>query len=279
MIDTSAIYLDRYSAAQNTFFVANLFDPIMMNFYQTLGPAKKPKIIQHLCRDIFDQRTDGFLFLKPHTDFNFEWEFYNSDGSSAQMCGNAARCAALNFHVLAQAKGYSGGPHHLRFLTIAGDIGAEVLSRSAVRIEMTKIEKVEAVVVDGQRGVFINTGVPHFVVEIAPGFQVGKKFRFHPFFGAEGTNVTFIEKVGSRIKAVTYERGVENFTRACGTGAVAAAFVCSQAAGAGSSQNIEMPGGTLKVENLSMGSRPLLTGSVQHDYRMTNFLDFLEEAE
>ena len=80
---------------------------------------------------------------------------------------------------------------------------------------------------------FINTGVPHVVIQVEdlrdyPVVEQGKVIRYHPMFSPEGTNADFIKALNSDLLEIrTYERGVEDETLACGTGAIASALVAS----------------------------------------------------
>jgi len=114
--------------------------------------------------------------------------------------------------------------------------------------------------IDGMHIFFysVNSGVPHAIIfrdsvaempadEVA---RVGREVRSHPAFEPAGTNVDFVEIIGpSRIRVRTYERGVEEETLACGTGAVASAIISSRFKDVGDPPiQVEMPGGTLTVD-------------------------------
>ncbi|PIZ84806.1 MAG: diaminopimelate epimerase, partial [Candidatus Omnitrophica bacterium CG_4_10_14_0_2_um_filter_44_9] len=87
---------------------------------------------------------------------------------------------------------------------------------------------------------YINTGVPHAVIKVADLSRVnvkamGRAIRSHEIFGPAGTNVDFIKVIGKdHVLVRTYERGVEDETLACGTGAVASAIAAVLASGGGS---------------------------------------------
>lgn len=192
---------------------------------------KQPDFTRMACRRMFSAGADGVILIEDSGDADFRWQFYNADGSVAEMCGNGARCAAR----FAFRTGICG--RSMRFETIAGIIEAEVDEQENVRLQMTdpfdfrdnlhlevKDRKLEAS--------FINTGVPHLVTmvdnENVPVKEWGRLLRFDPMFQPEGTNVNFVSLLESgEIKARTYERGVEDETRACGTGAVASAIIAS----------------------------------------------------
>ncbi len=175
---------------------------------------------------------DGVILIENSDRVDFKWRFYNSDGSQAEMCGNGARCAA-RFAFL-----NSIAPQNMSFETVSGVISAAVETDS-VRIRMTDPSGVEAdIAVDLKEGPLqvdsIFTGVPHVVVAVEDAEKVdvavmGREIRYHQRFQPAGTNVNFVSrKPDGTIRVRTYERGVEDETLACGTGAVAAAIVASQ---------------------------------------------------
>jgi len=143
----------------------------------------------------------------------------------------------------------------LSFETLAGIIEAEVFDRR-VKLLMVQPKGLTlnlTVEIDGQEhGLhFINTGVPH-AVEILANVagvgvkELGRKIRFHPRFQPAGTNANFIQPLDrSRLKVRTYERGVEDETLACGTGAVASALVAAAKGLVDSPVAVETTGGEI----------------------------------
>lgn len=264
------IFFDRYSATKNTFFVGNLFLSEMNSFYSRLSRESKLELVRYLCGGIFDQKSDGLFFIKPNSILDFEWEFYNSDGSIAEMCGNAARCASLAFHKFKKVD-------HAAFKTGAGEISSQISlineteAAFQARVTMTQVSEIKEVIVDGHKGLFVNTGVPHFVIPENPDFKIGRLLRSSSQFGSAGANITFVKDHAQSLEAVTFERGVENFTQACGTGAVAAAVWKNHVHKKSEIRSVQMPGGELLVENAVSGMKPFLTGDVKMDYRMTDF--------
>jgi diaminopimelate epimerase len=257
------IYFERYSATQNTFIIGNAFDSKMNAYQSSLGESKKKELVRQLCQGIYGFKSDGLLFIKPHEKFDFEWEFFNSDGSSAEMCGNAARCATL-CHFQHSKK------ENLSFLTIAGEIQGQILEKNKVKVKMPPISLLEPATVEGLSGYVVNSGVPHFVIKNEPNLEEARKVRSSKYFSQQGSNVTYIHDQSGKWSAATFERGVEDFTRACGTGAVAAAAVINQILGMNSTRSIEMPGGELVVEKAEKGERPFLIGEVNLDFRISH---------
>jgi diaminopimelate epimerase len=200
-----------------------------------LEPGIMPLLAKGACARGRSVGADGLIILEPSDRVDsawgrvdFLWHFFNADGSSAEMCGNGGRCAAR----FAFDQGLAGA--RMVFDTLAGPIRAWV-DGASVKLEMVpprgayrdlSLETLEgAVTLHG-----VNTGVPHAVVpvndlEAAPVQELGRALRFHGHFAPAGTNVNFISVRDGELKVRTYERGVEDETLACGTGAVASALV------------------------------------------------------
>jgi diaminopimelate epimerase len=192
-----------------------------------------------VCPRSFSVGADGVIFLEPAPPSpgpepgpDYVWHFYNADGSRAEMCGNASRCAAR----LAVRLGLAGPSHVLG--TDAGPIQAEVRDDGTVKVQLTPPHGLQtgmslALEQDRPEAVvhFVNTGVPHAVVVVddiagADVQRLGPLLRYHERFLPAGANANFIQVLDrGRIELRTYERGVENETFACGTGAVAALLV------------------------------------------------------
>jgi len=196
------------------------------------------RLTQAVCRHRLSVGGDGLILLErsPKRDVHFRWRLFNADGGEAEMSGNGGRCAARLAYLLGIA------PRKMVFDTLAGLVRAEVLkprghkAEPSVKIEMPlpKDFRMEVKIpVEGQTylGHFLNTGVPHLVffvqdldsVDVA---GLGRAIRYHPLFQPAGANVNFVTvKNGKKVWMRTYERGVEEETLACGTGAVATALI------------------------------------------------------
>jgi diaminopimelate epimerase len=205
--------------------------------------------VRRVCTRKVSAGADGLILIEPSPRVNFRWRFYNSDGGEAEMCGNGGRCAA-RFAVM---KGIA--PPKLSFETLAGIIEAEVSGR-VVKLQMVQPTGLELdldVKIDNatHRLHFINTGVPHAikVVENTAALQVkelGRKIRFHSRFQPAGTNANFVQAVDRRrLKVRTYERGVEDETLACGTGAVASALIAAKLGLVDSPVEVQTTGGEI----------------------------------
>ncbi len=172
---------------------------------------------------------EGVILLQRSNKADFRMRFLNPDGTEVEMCGNGSRCAAA----FANAVGASGKA--LTMETMCGLVDAQ-LTDTGVCVWMPEPVKKNygvEIQVNGEtiRGDFINTGVPHFVVQV-PNIsavrvqELGRAIRLHAAFAPDGTNVDFVSfRAPNRMTMRTYERGVEAESGACGTGAVACAIV------------------------------------------------------
>jgi diaminopimelate epimerase len=201
-----------------------------------LPEATLSQWVAKVCTHRLSVGADGVILIEPPSPSgdgrtDFRWRLFNADGSPAEMSGNGGRCAAR----FACLKGIAKAA--MVFETPAGLIQAEVTG-DQVKIRFTDPTDFRwrlAVEIDGVRreGHFVNTGVPHLVylvddVDAVDLLKLGRASRFHPLFQPAGTNVNFIQHLDShRLRIRTYERGVEDETLACGTGAVASALVAA----------------------------------------------------
>lgn len=199
-----------------------------------IDPATLAGFTVHVCRRRLSVGADGLILVENAADADFSWQFFNSDGSRAEMCGNGARCAAR----YAYLNGFA--PASLVFNTDVGPIAARIIG-DRVRIQMTdpgdcRPERTICLDRGALKAASINTGVPHVVVAVDDIHAVdvvtlGRAIRFHRDFAPDGTNVNFIAlQPDGGVAIRTYERGVEDETLACGTGAVAAALILARTA-------------------------------------------------
>jgi diaminopimelate epimerase len=212
--------------------------------------AEQPEMARKICRRMFSVGADGLIFIEESTKADFGWNFYNADGSVAEMCGNGSRCAArfAYRHKIAGKK--------MKLETLAGIVEAEICEEDdVVRVKMTqpfdfridlslRLDDVERPVS------YVNTGVPHAVIFVqeddVPVKKWGRKVRFHELFEPRGSNANFVQILeDGKLKVRTYERGVEDETMACGTGAVAAALYSSMLKGIDSPVEVITSGGDM----------------------------------
>jgi diaminopimelate epimerase len=187
--------------------------------------------VRKVCRRGLSVGADGLMFIEPSERADFKWRFFNSDGSEAEMCGNGSRCAVRFARELGMVE------EKASFETLAGVIEATIQG-NRVKVRLTPpagFRQGVEVQLQGRTTWldFLNTGVPHAVefvpdVEKAAVREDGRQIRFHPVFAPAGTNANFCQAVSPRaLKLRTYERGVEDETLACGTGAVASAILAA----------------------------------------------------
>lgn len=204
-------------------------------------------------RILCDRRTgvgaDGLMILRESDTADFAMEYHNADGGEVSMCGNGGRCIALfarHLGMVSDEMDFTGkdGMHHATILSDRGD-------SAVVELGMTDVEGYEY----SDKAFFLDTGVPHYVefvdnLEDVDVVTRGREIRRSERFNAMGgTNVNFVQVLGhGRISIRTYERGVEDETHACGTGAVAAAIATHLLAQGDVMQfTVDTLGGTLDV--------------------------------
>lgn len=257
----------KMSGAGNTFVLVDAREGSKWTQFERSLKQSRPEVAQIACHNTIGVCADGMLFLMtPNSGGDYRWDFYNSDGSPAEMCGNAARCAARFAYenLEHRAKG------HFIFETAAGRVDASILESGWVRVEMPKVHYHGVAKLSLGSGeedfVIINTGVPHAVkkleniADVELWRQRAAVVRRHNHFGSAGSNVTFYSEEGEgSIKAISFERGVENFTQACGTGAVAAALAYAKERDH-HSVDVHMPGGLLRVHVEKNQPRPFMEG-------------------
>jgi diaminopimelate epimerase len=215
------------------------------------GEPERSRLAGTLCARRLSVGADGLVTVGARPPDRVRMVYYNADGSRAGMCGNAGRCAS-RYAVL---RGWV--PEHLVLEADDGDHPAEVRG-DRVRLGMRdpEVRMLGLVLQRGGRafeGMLIDTGVPHAVlwvdeVDALDVRALGREFRHAQVFGREGANVNFVEVVGREaLKTRTYERGVEDETLACGTGAAAAAVAAHLQWGIPSPVEVRPRGGTLTV--------------------------------
>ena len=198
---------------------------------QSMTVGNLTDFVRTVCERKVSVGADGLIVIEKSDRADFRWRFFNADGSEVEMCGNGGRCAARFAFIKGLAK------ENLSFETRAGIIDAEVRG-DVVKLRLPDPHTLRVdflIMIEEQPSEvsFINTGVPH-VVRFAHNldqfdvFTIGRKIRYHKEFQPDGTNANFMEVINRHtIRVRTYERGVEDETLACGTGAVASALISS----------------------------------------------------
>ncbi len=198
--------VSKYSASGNDFVI-----------FHTFKKEDRSKLAKKLCDRFNGVGADGLIVILPHTKYDFEWQFYNSDGSIAEMCGNGSRAAAHYAYTNNLA------PKKMKFLTLAGVIEAEV-DGDIVETQLTPHKKLN----DFNEWSLFDTGVPHLVkLDKLENFDVNecRELRYK-----HNANVNVAEVKNGKLYVRTYERGVEDETLACGTG-MCASFLKAKEAG------------------------------------------------
>lgn len=190
-----------------------------------------PDFARRVCQRKMSVGADGLLLIEPSAAADFRWQFFNSDGSAAAMCGNAARCVAR----FAFENGIAG--QTMSFETQAGIVRAEVAGDVA-KVRLTDPsslkQDIRVHLSGGECGLdCIDTGVPHAVCFVASAeacdvVVTGREIRRHVVFQPEGANANFALVINRhKMRVRTYERGVEDETLACGTGVVASVLAAA----------------------------------------------------
>lgn len=268
MKNASALTLIKMSGAGNTFALIDARNESVYKTQERNLNLSRAELTKHICDDVVGIHTDGVLFIEDGSEgFDFNWDFFNSDGSSAEMCGNAARCAA---RFCAETLGSKR--EEIKFKTGAGLVTARALAERRVQVTMPEAKVLKDPLAlkthtdADETFTFVNTGVPHLVQKIhtmadAENLkEMAREARGHKDLSPSGANVTFYAETGARqIDAITFERGVEDYTLACGTGAVAAALVYARK-NSFNDVEVQMPGGLLQVQFVDGDPRPRMTG-------------------
>jgi diaminopimelate epimerase len=185
--------------------------------------------INALCTRRTGVGADGLILVEPSLHCDFTMKYFNADGFPGSMCGNGGRCAVY----FAFMQGVtSAEPEHFSFEANSNRYDAEVTNSETVRLHMLDARDFRYhMEIEGFACTFVNTGSPHVVIfaDDINAINVAEKgvaIRRNTDFFPEGTNVNFVEITSpSSIALRTFERGVEEETLACGTGAVAAAII------------------------------------------------------
>ncbi len=238
-------------------------DFVIINNMEEKIPAEKfPYVAKTLCERHLSIGADGFMVVEnPNnpSEADYRMVFYNSDGSMGEMCGNGARCICRYGY----EKGLAGEVQRVE--TTAGIVTGERIDKRLYRVRLNdpcNLRLDEPVEIDGETYIcsYIelgNPGIPHCVVPIsnlkdypeAQLFELGRKLRYYKGY-PKGANVNFCEIIGKdHIFERTYERGVEDFTYACGTGTGSVVTVLTlKGKVSGKNVKVDMTGGTLFID-------------------------------
>ena len=230
------ITFDKYQGTGNDF--------VMIDNRLNSFPKNDIKLIQKLCDRRFGIGADGLILLENDAETDFKMVYFNSDGNESSMCGNGGRC------LVAFAKSRNVINNAAYFMAIDGLHHAAILENDIVSLQMKDVDEVKI----ENDYVFLNTGSPHHVTIVAnlENYEVknnGATIRYSDLYGNAGSNVNFVKQISENHFAVrTYERGVEDETLSCGTGATAVAIAMSAIGKTNSNQILlDVEGGKLEV--------------------------------
>ncbi len=230
-------------------------------------------LARRLCDEKSGPGADGLIVVTRPEGADLGMLFFNADGSAGEMCGNGARCLAR----WGVDHGRVRDAENIRILAPAGEVRARRITEELYELRLN-----DPSVIDLERRAVTGAGetpcsyvelgepgIPHAVVAVEESAfsepdalrERGRALRRSPSF-PRGANVSFVCPLGEgRVRAITFERGVEDFTLSCGTGcgAIAVSLLLSGRM-AGDRLTVEMPGGTLSVSlrRENGGARELL---------------------
>jgi len=195
-------------------------DFVMIDNRKEDFPKEKTDFIATLCNRNFGIGADGLILLENDSETDFRMIYYNSDGKQSSMCGNGGRCIVSFAQKLGIIK------DETTFIATDGQHFASI-KEDIVALQMQNTDIIKTT----KNYVFLDTGSPHHVIltDYLEDIDVkteGAKIRYSNLYEKiGGSNVNFVEQLGENYFSVrTYERGVENETLSCGTGAIATAI-------------------------------------------------------
>lgn len=257
--------------------------------HEKFGNKTKEQTLSQLSKQICDRHfaigADGLIIPFPYdkSDADIAWQYYNSDGTSAQMCGNGMRCFAKYIYDKKLLKETS-----FRVKTLAGIIKPSILEDGRIRVNMGKpILEDEKIPFKGNHEIKINDrtfkinpvsmGNPHCIIftDETPmdlALKFGPALECHEYF-PQKTNVEFVNVISkNEVNLAVYERGC-GITLACGTGACATVVAAVLNNLTEHNVKVNLPGGVLNVE--WQGSE----GDTNHDVFMTGAANYSFTAE
>jgi diaminopimelate epimerase len=195
-------------------------DFVMIDNRSKTFPKENTELVAHLCNRRFGIGADGLILLETDMESDFRMVYYNSDGNLSSMCGNGGRC------LVAFAKKLNVIQKETTFVATDGLHYATVADDGIVSLQMIDVASIK----NTSEYSYLNTGSPHHVqlVDNLEQYNVkenGAAIRYGNLYGKEGSNINFVKKINENTFSLrTYERGVEDETLACGTGATAVAI-------------------------------------------------------
>ena len=237
---------------------------------EAAGELTAPASVRAICARAIGIGADGLVLLESSRLADYRMTYLNSDGSRADLCGNAALCSAR----LASELGLLGQAE-FRIETDAGILGARLLEDSP-EIDLQPVSDIRTMLPfrldPGEHWIgFAMAGVPHLVVRVDDVSTVdvvgrGRPLRSDQSFPA-GANVNFVSPDASGAwRMRTFERGVEGETLACGTGSVATAILLAASGEASDRVALTTRSGltlTVRLTRVPDGWQPSLAGEAR----------------
>lgn len=230
------INFDKYEGTGNDF--------VMIDNRNDFFPKNDVNLIAHLCDRRFGIGADGLILLENDSESDFKMVYYNSDGNQSTMCGNGGRC------LVAFAKKLQIIDNSTSFMAVDGIHHATISGDNSVSLQMKDVDFVN----NQSNYTFLDTGSPHHIEMVSSIANLdvksqGAAIRYSDLYGSAGANVNFVEQISDDTFSIrTYERGVEDETLSCGTGATAAAIAMNYIGKTNSNSiKINVQGGKLEV--------------------------------
>lgn len=230
------IHFNKYHGTGNDF--------VMIDNREGHFPKDNIALIEKLCDRRFGIGADGLILLENDSDTDFRMVYYNSDGNQSSMCGNGGRC------LVSFAKSLGLIQKDTTFIATDGLHQATISDDGMVSLQMKDVDAIEVTA----EFVFLDTGSPHHVqmendlknIDVK---ALGAKIRYSDLYGKVGSNVNFVTQENENTFSLrTYERGVEDETLSCGTGATAVAIAMKSIGKTASDHiNLNVQGGKLEV--------------------------------
>ncbi len=222
----------------------------MVDDRERFFPAGEARQIAYWCNRRFGIGADGLILIRNDRQLDFGMVYFNANGYEGSMCGNGG-CCAVKF---AASLGLIS--ERARFRAVDGVHHAELVP-GGVSLGMSDVKGIVQIDTD----YFMDTGSPHFVrfVDSLDHFDVvgeGRAIRNSPAYRQDGVNVNFVVEKDGFLEIRTYERGVEDETFSCGTGATAATLAWARKRGVAAGHiPLLFPGGEVRVHWRRDGDR------------------------
>ncbi len=224
---------------------------------------EKINSIPFLCNRNKGIGADGLILLRKHKNYDFEMIYFNSDGNESSMCGNGARC------MVSFARSIGINKENYTFLACDGAHEAKIIKNN-ISIKMKDVDLIE-----NYNHFYLDTGSPHVVLfennlsSLDIINQSREFIKSNKKYISKGVNINYVSTVKEN-SIRTYERGVNNETLSCGTGAVAVALVLHYSNRINNEiVKLNTKGGSLEVKfkyKNKIYSNVWLTGEAKHIY-------------